>query len=303
MNFRQLQAFQEVMRTGSVTKAAQNLGRTQPAISSLIVGLEQSVGYNLFDRQGGRLHPVPEAHYLLSETDVVLERLTNLERTMKDIGSQASGHLTIACMPIYSETLMPGAISRFAESRKDVTFSLTSQSSEQVYERVASQQFDLGLAEASISNPLVEEEIVSMRCFCAVNAASELSNRSLIRLSDLKDYDIATFLPHHFIRRHLTQVYEYAGLELKVKFEMQHAAAQMVAVEHNLAVALVSAMSAENYRRTVPNKGRLKFIPFEHDVAYNVAILTPTHKAKSQLIRAFVEHLKEEVIHAVGTSF
>ena len=50
MNFRQLQAFQEVMRAGSVTKAAENLGRTQPAISSLIVGLEQSVGYNLFDR-------------------------------------------------------------------------------------------------------------------------------------------------------------------------------------------------------------------------------------------------------------
>jgi len=300
MNFRQLQAFQEVMRAGSVTKAAENLGRTQPAISSLIVGLEQSVGYNLFDRLGGRLHPVPEAHYLLSETDVVLERLANLDRTMKDIGSQASGHLTIACMPIYSETLLPRAISRFAGKRKDVTFSLTSHSSELVYERVASQQFDLGLAEASTSNPLVEEELVTMRCFCAVNAESELAAQDVINLSDLKDHDIATFLPHHFIRRHLAQVYEEAGLALKVKFEMQHAAAQMVVVEHNLAVALVSAMSAENYRRTVPNKDRLKFIPFEQDTAYNVAILTPTHKAKSQLTRAFVEHLKTEVMQAVG---
>ncbi len=61
MNLRQIQAFQEVMLTGSVTEAARNMRRTQPAISSLIAGLEKSVGYKLFERRRGRLHPVPEA--------------------------------------------------------------------------------------------------------------------------------------------------------------------------------------------------------------------------------------------------
>ncbi|HCH25182.1 MAG TPA: LysR family transcriptional regulator, partial [Oceanospirillaceae bacterium] len=38
MNFsiRQLQAFREVMRTGSISEAARALNRTQPAVSSLI---------------------------------------------------------------------------------------------------------------------------------------------------------------------------------------------------------------------------------------------------------------------------
>ncbi len=53
MNLRQLQAFKEVMLTGSVTEAARNIGRTQPAISTLIAGLESSVGYDLFERRGG----------------------------------------------------------------------------------------------------------------------------------------------------------------------------------------------------------------------------------------------------------
>ena len=48
MNLRQLEAFQEVMLTGSVSEAARNIGRTQPAVSTMISGLEQTVGYELF---------------------------------------------------------------------------------------------------------------------------------------------------------------------------------------------------------------------------------------------------------------
>ena len=64
MNFKQLTAFREVMLTGSISKAASNLNRTQPAISSLIAGLEKDVGFKLFSRYGARVHSLPEAHYL-----------------------------------------------------------------------------------------------------------------------------------------------------------------------------------------------------------------------------------------------
>ncbi len=55
------------MLSGSMTEAARNMGRTQPAVSALIAGLEATVGNKLFERRGGRLHPVPEAHFLLKE--------------------------------------------------------------------------------------------------------------------------------------------------------------------------------------------------------------------------------------------
>ena len=52
MNLKQLSAFREVMLTGSVSEAARNLYRTQPAISSLIASLEQDVGFELFSQIG-----------------------------------------------------------------------------------------------------------------------------------------------------------------------------------------------------------------------------------------------------------
>ena len=54
MNLKQLSAFREVMLTGSVSEAARNLYRSQPAISSLIAGLEDDIGFKLFARRGGR---------------------------------------------------------------------------------------------------------------------------------------------------------------------------------------------------------------------------------------------------------
>ena len=78
MKLKQLTAFREVMLTGSVSEAARNLNRTQPAVSAMIAGLENDAGCRLFDRRGGRLHPVPEAHYLFEEAQQILGRL---ERT------------------------------------------------------------------------------------------------------------------------------------------------------------------------------------------------------------------------------
>ncbi len=65
MNLKQLNAFQEVMRTGSVTEASTNLGCTQPAITNLIHRLESDIGQTLFQRRNRRLLPTPEAHYLM----------------------------------------------------------------------------------------------------------------------------------------------------------------------------------------------------------------------------------------------
>src|SRR6267154_5180535 len=55
MDFDQLEAFLEVARHGSFSRAAEKRFRTQPAISSQIRTLEEEVGARLFDRSGGRV--------------------------------------------------------------------------------------------------------------------------------------------------------------------------------------------------------------------------------------------------------
>ena len=61
MKHRQLEAFRNVMQTGTTAKAADLMCVSQPAVSRLISELEIYLNFSLFDRNKGRLVPTPEA--------------------------------------------------------------------------------------------------------------------------------------------------------------------------------------------------------------------------------------------------
>ena len=294
MNLRQLRAFQQVMLTGSMTEAAHNLGRTQPAISALIAGLEETVGYPLFERRGGRLHPVPEAHFLLSEVRSILDRLSSLSETMQGVGALDAGHLRIACMPVYAENLMPRLIAQFVKHRSDVRVSLVSQSSERVYELLASQRFDLGFAEVASQSSLVDADEMAMDCVCAIASTDPLAKKSLITPADLDGRAIVSYLPQHFIRRRLAEIFAAEGREFNVRFELQNAASHYVFVEDGLAYAVMSPLSAQAYKLSHPNRAGITFVPFKPVVLYRLAILTPARRPLSRLVQAFADSLKQE---------
>ncbi|WP_354679662.1 LysR family transcriptional regulator, partial [Cupriavidus plantarum] len=57
MKFKEISAFQAVMRSGSMTAAATELYTSQPNVSRLIAQLEYATGLTLFTRNAGRLTP------------------------------------------------------------------------------------------------------------------------------------------------------------------------------------------------------------------------------------------------------
>src|SRR4051812_8483162 len=57
LNLRQIEAFRAVIENGTVSRAAEMLHISQPAMSKLIAHLEADTGLKLFDRVKGRLAP------------------------------------------------------------------------------------------------------------------------------------------------------------------------------------------------------------------------------------------------------
>ena len=174
LSFRQLQAFREVMRTGSVSDAARILGRTQPAISALVANLEAELGIALFRRQRGKMAPTPEAQYFITEAEAILDRLSLSTRTMREIGALTRGRLNIACMPAAASLLMPQILGEFLLDKPDVKASLMMRASPVIEEWVASQQYDIGLGETPKPSAAIETIDFDMRCVCAIPAGAPL---------------------------------------------------------------------------------------------------------------------------------
>ena len=113
VSIRQLQAFREVMRSGSVSEAARILGRTQPAVSALIANLEAELQLSLFRRQKGRMEPTPEALFFAGEAEAILDRLAVSTRTMAEIGKPDQGapeHCLYARRGQYADAAAGGGV-------------------------------------------------------------------------------------------------------------------------------------------------------------------------------------------------
>ncbi len=72
MNLDRLETFLRVYRTGSVTRAASEVFRSQPSVSYQLKTLEDELGVRLFERQGPRLIATPQAAVVLELDYTVL---------------------------------------------------------------------------------------------------------------------------------------------------------------------------------------------------------------------------------------
>ena len=299
MNLKQLSAFREVMLTGSVSEAARNLYRTQPAVSSMISSLEQDVGFELFSRRGGRLHPVPEAHYLFEEANAILGRLSATERTMKSIRDLEQGTLRIVSMPGPAVFLLPALISGFVGGREGIKVTLISRSSPQVHQLVSVQQYDVGLADMGIGgeteSALVSHEVMRLECLCAMRMDDPFATRDAVSALDLDGKPLATLTTNHPTYPQTRSAFEAMGAAFNACFETQYFLPLFTFIERGLAYAIVDPLSAESYRLYRGADRALVFRPFSPKIHLVVSIMTPAHRPLSNLAQAFVAALGNEI--------
>ncbi len=91
MELYQVRAFVTVSRMGNVTKAADALCVTQPAVTAQIKGLEQSLGLALFERSGGRLSLTRAGELLLPHAELLLSASGELQGLARQMKGQLTG--------------------------------------------------------------------------------------------------------------------------------------------------------------------------------------------------------------------
>jgi len=91
----QLRAFVMVAKTGHLTRAAEVLHVTQPAVTGQIKALEEELGVALFDRKPGRIVLTRAGERLLPEADKVLTAAGALQGLARDLQGEVSGTLVI----------------------------------------------------------------------------------------------------------------------------------------------------------------------------------------------------------------
>lgn len=98
MEIYQLRAFVTVAKIGQLTRAAEALHVTQPAVTGQIKALEEELGVSLFDRRPGRIALTRAGERLLPEAEKVLAAAGSLIGRARELQGEVSGSLVIGTL-------------------------------------------------------------------------------------------------------------------------------------------------------------------------------------------------------------
>lgn len=155
MTHSEIQAFFEIVKTGSISAAADNLFVTQPALTRRMQILESELGYPLFKRKKGqkRIELTDQGKAFIS----VAHRLEDLWREALDIKEMdLSDILKISAIDSVSSYILPDVFRSLSKEPESIRIAFHRCHSSEAYEYVASGMVDLALISDTQYYPDVE---------------------------------------------------------------------------------------------------------------------------------------------------
>ncbi|HAW46356.1 LysR family transcriptional regulator [Roseovarius sp. A46] len=295
LSLRQLTTFREVMRSGSISQAARSVGRTQPAVSTMIRTLEDQLGFALFVRMQGKLTPTPEAHYFLEECEEILGRVERTERTLSRISTLQAGKLKIACHPAASSVFLPRLLTRFLLDKDDLELSLIMRSSDVIEDLIASQQYDVGFAETPAPRASIAQVEYDLECVCVLRADDPLARAPVITPDNLDGSPMAVLFDEHNTAVQTEAAFRASGCRFNKRLELRTFLPGLQFVAAGVCVMVCDMITAYSYLLQTQEPARLAIRRFRPRISNSVSILTPGYATPSMASRAFIADLQAAV--------
>ena len=125
MDIQTLQAFIEVARKESFSKASETLFITQPAISKRIAALEDDLGTKLFNRISRKVTLTDAGKKLLPKAKELVEELNDMRRYATSLSDEIRGELLIGTSHHVSMHRLPPILKLYREQYTDVHLDMT----------------------------------------------------------------------------------------------------------------------------------------------------------------------------------
>ena len=268
MNTRQLEIFEVIMRTKSVSEAARVLNVTQPAVTKSLRSAEQALGFVLFRRARGRLYPSPEAESLLPEVQKVRRELGRISHLIEQLRDGAAGRVSVASSASLADSFLTPAISRFRRERPNISVEMMVLPAALVAEYVAQSQADFGLLHDLADSVHVDSEVLChAEGVCVVPREHPLAGRRTITAADLRSATLISFRGETATGSRVRQALAAANIRRDIDIVVNQGQQALKLVESGAGFAVIdpfllvgtphAALSAVPFRPTIPYRLRI----------------------------------------------
>ena len=245
MDIRQLRYFVEIAQQGSLTKASEKLGITQPSLGYQINRLEEELQLRLLVRNSRGVSLTPAGRLLLDEAKGVIASMDGLRQRLLDSSAAVRGDVSVGLTPSIVDRLLIPLIEQVKAAYPSLRVTITEDLSRNLTAMIGRRELDLALAydvgaASSLALEMVESEPIGLATAAPGNASFD----ETFDFANIAGQPLVLQKAPHHMREVIEQIAAREGVKLSIAFEMQSGPAVLRLVEHDLG-GTITSLSAQ----------------------------------------------------------
>ncbi|HYZ16227.1 MAG TPA: LysR family transcriptional regulator [Candidatus Acidoferrum sp.] len=245
MELQMLEYFRVLGRVQHVTRAAEQLGISQPALSRAIARLERELGVPLFHPVGRSIALSSYGEVFLAHVERALDELAN-GRGRIDEMSGAEGTIALGFLRSLAVRFVPDLVQRFGATHAGVRFVFTEDNRERLLEHLETGRIALCLTVRVESERFAWEPIAEQELIAIVPRSHRFAARDRVALAELAGERFVSFKRGYPIRIQIEQLCEAAGFTPNIVSESDESASVRGLVAAGAGVAIVPRSGAND---------------------------------------------------------
>lgn len=289
MNLNQLHYFVKLAKTEHYTKAAEELGISQPTLSHAVSALEEELGTRLFEKRGRNVVLTRYGAIFREYAEQSLHILDTGVRKVRSLTGQTEGVIELAYIYTLGSEFVPRLVSDFLRTHEElrVKFRFTVGNTSEVIQGLKEERFDIGFCsmaegEQGIAfTPVGTENLVVV-----VPRGHPLSGMEEVDLEQAAAYPQIFYTANSGLRPVVDRLFEQLKIQPQIAYEIEEDGSMAGLVAGNFGIAVMPEIPV---LKTL-NVETLK-IRNQHERRY-VYMAKNREQYQPPLVRRFEEYVK-----------
>jgi DNA-binding transcriptional LysR family regulator len=184
-----------IARCESLTRAADTLGISQPALSRTVAFIEGVYGVKVFDRTPQGVVPTATGAALIAEAERLVRGADTFDHNASLIGDGKLGQLSFAMSPLVAEVLMGKAGIALLAAGKRLSFRAQTRRADYVIKALLEEDLELGLvgmANFEVPDEIAVQPVGKMQAAVIARAGHPLAGKPKVTVAQARQFPVAS---------------------------------------------------------------------------------------------------------------
>jgi DNA-binding transcriptional LysR family regulator len=241
MNLNQLKIFYYAAKNGNLSTAANELFITQPAVTKGIQRLQEHYEIKFIDFVGKKLMLTDAGEVLYQIAEKIFEMEKQAEESIRDFQQRKRGQIRVLSSESFGDYYLPHIIIPFSKAYPLVRVSMNILPTEQVVEKTASLECDLGFISYPVEHKkLSVREVLEDKLVIITAPNHPLAHKKNLKPKDLEGQNFIMHEKGSAPRRAIEELIRKNNISIGIPLELSSNRAIKRAVEESTGIALIS---------------------------------------------------------------